>query len=103
VRRRGFRAALCGHYHRRRVDKAAGLLYPGSPEPLTFDETRARGPVEDALDGGGAVRFTPVDLNRWWMASTACEVSEHGSTASVVDAAEAACRAALEQLDPDHT
>jgi len=37
------------------------------------------------------------------MASTACEVSEHGSTASVVDAAEEACRAALEQLDPDHT
>jgi exonuclease SbcD len=103
VHRRGFRVALCGHYHRRRVDKAGGLLYPGSPEPLTFDETGARGPVEVSIDSSGEVRFTTVDLNRWWMASTACDVSEHGSTAAVVDAADAACRAALEALDPEHT
>jgi hypothetical protein len=32
---RGFSLALSGHYHRRRVDLGARLLYPGSPEPLS--------------------------------------------------------------------
>jgi DNA repair exonuclease SbcCD nuclease subunit len=91
IRRRGFAVALSGHYHNRRVDPGAGLLYPGSPEPLTFDEAGARGPVVVDVDTTGNVTFTPLDANRWWTATTTCDVGECRSLSSVLDCAAAAC------------
>ena len=65
IRASGFAAALCGHYHRRRLDTAMGLLYPGTPEPLGFDEEGARGPVIVEISGRGDVTFSAQDTNRW--------------------------------------
>ena len=61
----GFAAALCGHYHRRRLDPATGLLYPGTPEPLSFDEEGPRGPVLVEVTGRGHVEFIAQETNRW--------------------------------------
>ena len=83
VRERGFDLALCGHYHRRRIDDVSGLVYPGSPEPLTFDETGSRGPVLAEVSGDGAVRCTPADTNRWTAVILACDVSGCVSTSDV--------------------
>ncbi|MDQ6856441.1 MAG: metallophosphoesterase [Candidatus Dormibacteraeota bacterium] len=103
IRERGFAAALCGHYHRRRVDEAAGLLYPGSPEPLTFDESEPRGPVVVTVAGDGTVTYECVDDNRWHARTATADVSGARTLGDVVDAAEAAASLACAGLDPDRT
>lgn len=102
VRRRGFAAALCGHYHRRRVDPVAALLYPGSPEPLAFDETGGRGPVLVEVDGS-EVRYEPVDDNRWAMLLVDCDAAGSRSSAAVLERIDAAVRDAAAGLDPERT
>ena len=103
VRERGFATALCGHYHRRRVDAVAGLLYPGSPEPLTFDESEPRGPVVVTVSGDGSVAYECVDDNRWHARTVTADVSGARGLADVVDAAEAAAAVACAGLDPERT
>ncbi|MBV8195391.1 MAG: metallophosphoesterase [Candidatus Dormibacteraeota bacterium] len=92
---RGFALALCGHYHRRRIDRDSGLVYPGSPEPLTFDEAGPRGPVIVDVDSDGATTCTPLDTNRWSAVSVSCDASGCASTSDLSDACVAACNAAL--------
>jgi DNA repair protein SbcD/Mre11 len=91
IRAAGFAAALCGHYHRRRVDQLSGLLYPGSPEPLSVDETGPRGPVVVSVIGDGSVDFEPLALNRWSAHLASCDLSavRSGTEAleAIVDAA----------------
>jgi DNA repair protein SbcD/Mre11 len=103
VRERGFTAALCGHYHRRRIDEASGLLYPGSPEPLTFDESEPRGAVLVEVAGDGSVTYEPLTDNRWHARTALADVSQARSLADVVDAACAAAAVACGGLDPDRT
>jgi DNA repair protein SbcD/Mre11 len=103
VREQGYRAGLCGHYHRRRVDEASGLIYPGTPEPLTFDESGVRGPVLVEIAGDGAVRPTPLSLNRWTVVTASCDVSDASSTTDVIDGATAACIAAGAASDAERT
>jgi exonuclease SbcD len=103
IRQRGFAAALCGHYHRRRVDEVAGLLYPGSPEPLTFDESEPRGPVVVTVSGDGSVAYECIDDNRWHARTATADVSRAHSLADVVDAAEAAAAVSCAGLDPERT
>lgn len=85
IRERGFTAALCGHYHRRRLDLASGLVYPGSPEPLTFDETEPRGPVVVEVAGDGTVTLEALDINRWHARSVSCDVSEARGVSALLD------------------
>ncbi len=103
VRERGFAAALCGHYHRRRVDEVSGLLYPGSPEPLTFDESEPRGPVMVTVRGDGTVSYEPIDDNRWTARTAVADVSGARSLADVIDAAVTSAGLACAGLDPDRT
>jgi DNA repair protein SbcD/Mre11 len=102
IRASGFAAALCGHYHRRRLDSAMGLLYPGTPEPLGFDEEGARGPVIVEISGRGDVRFTAHDTNRWSVTTLRCDVGDCGSDGSVIDEVAMSC-AAEGLADPERT
>jgi len=46
IRRAGFPLALLGHYHKPQIARGAGntvAIYPGSPEPLGFDEPGQHG------------------------------------------------------------
>ena len=103
VHRRGFAAALCGHYHRRRVDTATGLIYPGSPEPLTFDESEARGGVIVTVEAGGAVAYNPLVDNRWNARTAVAEVAGARGLADIIDAGRAAAAMACAGLDPERT
>jgi DNA repair exonuclease SbcCD nuclease subunit len=103
IRSRGYAAALCGHYHRRRVDDASRLLYPGSPEPLTFDEAEPRGPVIVTVAGDGTVTHQPVDDNRWHARTVVAEVGGARSLSDVVDSACAAAALACAGLDTERT
>ena len=94
IRERGFAFALCGHYHRRRIDTGAGLVYPGSPEPLTFDESGGRGPVLVTVEDDGAVTCRGIDSNAWSAVTVTCDVSACVSTYGVAEAAAHACRGA---------
>jgi DNA repair exonuclease SbcCD nuclease subunit len=103
IRERGFAAALCGHYHRRRVDRESGLLYPGSPEPLTFDESEPRGPVVVTVAGDGTVSYEPLSDNRWHARTAQADVSGAHGLGDVVDAACRAATVACAGLDPERT
>ena len=41
----------------------SGLLYPGTPEPLSFDDEGGRGPVVVEITDRGDVRFVAHDTN----------------------------------------
>ncbi|HEY0410776.1 MAG TPA: metallophosphoesterase, partial [Candidatus Dormibacteraeota bacterium] len=101
IARRGFAAALCGHYHRRRVDPVARLLYPGSPEPLTFDEEGGRGPVVVEVSERGVVEYQPLTLNRWTAVQHDCDLAGSGSSGEAVERARVAAREALAGLAPE--
>jgi DNA repair exonuclease SbcCD nuclease subunit len=85
IRERGFTLALCGHYHRRRLDAAIGLVYPGSPEPLTFDEEGDRGPVLVEIGAGGRVRLEGLATNRWHALQVECDVDGAESAARMYE------------------
>lgn len=95
IRERGFTLALCGHYHRRRLDAAIGLVYPGSPEPLTFDEEGDRGPVLVEIDGGGRVRLEGLVTNRWQARQFECDVDGAEGAAQIYESIR---RAAVETM-----
>jgi DNA repair protein SbcD/Mre11 len=97
----GFAAALSGHYHRRRVDADARLLYPGSPEPLTFEDEGGRGPVLVEVAEGGTVSYEPLALNSWWTVTAECDMNGAASFATVCDRATAAARTAAATGLPD--
>ena len=97
----GFAAALSGHYHRRRIDPAARLLYPGSPEPLTFDDEGGRGPVLVEVGERGTVGYHPVDDNRWWTLTASCDLGGATSFAAVAERATGAARTAAATGPPD--
>ena len=97
----GFSAALSGHYHRRRVDPEERLVYPGSPEPLTFDEDGGRGPVLVEVSEHGRVDYEPLALNTWWTVTSACDLTDATSFSSVLDRATAAARTAAASGPPE--
>jgi DNA repair exonuclease SbcCD nuclease subunit len=101
VGRRGFTLALCGHYHRRRIDNAARVVYPGSPEPLTFDEDGERGPVIVEVGARGRVRVDALATNRWHAVRADCELDGSTTTSAVADRVRATARTALGRLPPD--
>lgn len=85
IRKKGYALALCGHYHGRRVDQKTELVYPGSPEPLAFDETGARGPVLVEVDTDGGIRCTALDTNQWHAGSVSCELGGAATVTAAVD------------------
>ena len=101
IAERGFAAALSGHYHRRRLDPGNRLVYPGSPEPLTFDEDGDRGPVLVTVDEKGDVAFEPLALNTWWAATATCDLDGARSFGSVLDRAAASARSAAAAGNPE--
>lgn len=98
IRELGFSLALCGHYHRRRLDAATGLVYPGSPEPLTFEEEGERGPVVVEVGAGGAIRLEGLTLNRWHARRADCDVDGAQTAAEVLDRVRANSLEALRGL-----
>jgi DNA repair protein SbcD/Mre11 len=102
IRTAGFAAALCGHYHGRRLDTTTGLLYPGTPEPLSFDDEGGRGPVVVEISGSGDVRFTAHDTNRWSVFTVECDAEECGSAEAVIDEVTVHC-ASTGFGDPERT
>ena len=102
IRAAGFAAALCGHYHRRRLDSASGLLYPGTPEPLSFDDEGGRGPVVVEITDRGDVRFIAHDTNRWSALTVQCDADACGSEEAVIDEVTMHC-ASTGFDDPERT
>jgi exonuclease SbcD len=102
IRAAGFAAALCGHYHGRRLDTESGLLYPGTPEPLSFDDEGGRGPVVVEIAGSGDVRFIAHDINRWSVFTVECDTEECGSAEAVIDEVTVHC-ASTGFGDPERT
>ena len=103
IRARGFEVALCGHYHARRVDPATGLVYPGSPEPLAFDESEPRGPVLVEISGPGRVRCRGLDTNRWHARLIRCQLEPVTTLTAAVDRVSAEVLAATAGLPLERT
>jgi len=103
IRERGFSLALCGHYHRRRLDAATHLVYPGSPEPLTFDEDGERGPVMVEIDNNDRLRMEPLTLNRWHAVRADCDVDGVASAAEAHECVRDTAREALAGLPPERS
>ena len=103
VKAAGFSLALCGHYHGRRQDLARGVLYPGTPEPLDFDEGGRRGPVIVEVSESGEVSLEPVDNNRWHAVTVAVSVDDAGSASEVVERVLERAAAEFAAFEPDRT
>jgi hypothetical protein len=103
IRERGYALALCGHYHARRIDLGAGLVYPGSPEPLAFDEDGPRGPVLVEIGSRGEVRCTGLETNRWHAGIIECRLDGVTSVTATVDRISAEVLAATAGLPLERT
>lgn len=103
IRERGFAAALCGHYHDRRFDPTTRLLYPGSLEPLGFDEEGNHGPALVEVESSGRIRVTLVDDNAWTVKTVTCEVDGLRTSAAVEDAVRASASQAVAGGDAART
>jgi DNA repair exonuclease SbcCD nuclease subunit len=100
IKKRGFAVALCGHYHSQRCDERLGLLYPGTPEPLAFDEEGTRGPVVVDINDDGSVLMTPLHLNMWNAISVQCDLSSATTSADATDLVVESAKDAATGLDP---
>lgn len=103
IRERGFTLALCGHYHGRRIDLTTGLIYPGSPEPLAFDEDGGRGPVLVEVEAPGRLRALALDANRWHAATVRCDLEGVSSLTAAVDRVSAEALTATASLPLERT
>ena len=83
VQNAGFDFALLGHRHTARTwpDKAPCCVYPGSPEPLCWDESKGGHNVALLTIAGGQIRFEQIPISQWryWtteVALTDCQSPE---------------------------
>ncbi|MFN2568996.1 MAG: exonuclease SbcCD subunit D [Candidatus Dormibacteria bacterium] len=103
IHERGFTAALSGHYHRRRLDEGTGLLYPGTPEPLSYEDGGGRGPVIVEITPGGMIHFETLSLNTWSAVRIDCDLGGATGLTAVADRAIAATLAGTAGMDPERT
>lgn len=103
IRAQGFDLALCGHYHSRRIELSTGLVYPGSPEPLAYDESGPRGPVLVEVEGQGKLRCTGLDTNQWHTGTLECDLAGAITLTAAVDRVSAEVLAATAGLPLERT
>jgi DNA repair exonuclease SbcCD nuclease subunit len=82
----GFDLALLGHIHHQRLQPAKRPLicYPGSPEPLGFDEEEGHS-VLLAEWSGRSWTIEGRDISKWMCRSGKVDVSDFGSRDGVID------------------
>ncbi len=67
VQNAGLDFALLGHRHTTRVwpEEAPFCVYPGSPEPLCWDESKGGHNVTLLTIDGGQIRFEQIPISQW--------------------------------------
>ncbi len=80
VRLAGFAGVLCGHVHA--ASHHSGVVYPGSPEPLSHSET-GRHCYAIATVGGGRLEAELFDVNRRRYVVATVDCSDAASSAVV--------------------
>ncbi len=78
VRNAGFDFALLGHRHTARAwpDEAPCCAYPGSPEPLCWDEAGGGHSVVLLTIDEGQVRFEQIPISQWRYWATEVELTD---------------------------
>lgn len=82
----GFQLALLGHIHHQRFSPAADpiLCYPGSPEPLGFDEENGHS-IVIAEWNGKDWRVENIDVSQWGCRTRAVDITGLHSREDVVE------------------
>ena len=80
----GFRHALLGHYHDART--AESITYPGSPEPLGWNESGRHCTALLTVDDGGAVQVVLEDVNQRRFAQESIDITGMTTLEQVRDA-----------------
>lgn len=78
VRNAGFAFALLGHRHTTRAwpDEAPCCVYPGSPEPLSWDEANGGHDAVLLTIDEGQVRFEQIPISQWRYWATDVELTD---------------------------
>jgi DNA repair exonuclease SbcCD nuclease subunit len=84
VQEAGFRHALLGHYHDARA--AEVITYPGSPEPLGWEESGRHCTALVTVDDNGAVQVALEDVNQRQFAQETIDVTGMTNLENVRDA-----------------
>jgi DNA repair exonuclease SbcCD nuclease subunit len=86
IRRSGFSLALLGHIHQPSIfpDTPPLLCYPGSPEPLGFDEEHEHTVLLADWDGKQWT-VTPHAINAWVCKTAELDVSAYASREQIVE------------------
>lgn len=80
VHNAGFDFALLGHRHTARVwpDEAPRCVYPGSPEPLCWDESEGGHNVVLLTIDGGQIHFEQIPISQWRYWATEVDLTDCG-------------------------
>jgi DNA repair exonuclease SbcCD nuclease subunit len=84
VEQAGFAHALLGHYHQ--ASTSGPMTYPGSPEPLGWNETGRHCTALVTIEGDGAVQVLLEDINQRQFAQETIDISGMTSPEQVRDA-----------------
>jgi DNA repair protein SbcD/Mre11 len=84
VEQAGFRHALLGHYHE--ASTSGPMTYPGSPEPLGWNETGRHCTALVTIEDDGAVHVLLEDVNQRQFAQETIDISGMTSPEHVRDA-----------------
>ena len=84
VEQAGFDHALLGHYHEART--TGSMTYPGSPEPLGWNETGRHCTALVTIDDDGAVQVLLEDVNQRQFAQETIDITGMTSVEHVRDA-----------------
>ncbi len=93
IRQAGFSLALLGHYHKSRIPDIPNsmtidgvpVIYPGTPEPLGFDDAGPRYAVLVTIDDT-EIHFEKVQTNRTCFTTGSIDVSEFESRRDIASA-----------------
>src|SRR5205807_6130701 len=84
IQEAGFRHALLGHYHDARTSES--ITYPGSPEPLGWNESGRHCTALLTIDDGGDVQVVLEDINLRQFAQETIDVTGMTTLEQVRDA-----------------
>jgi DNA repair exonuclease SbcCD nuclease subunit len=86
VQEAGFDLALLGHIHHQRLQPVSRpfICYPGSPEPLGFDEESGHSIILAEWSGNGW-KTEGRDISKWICRSEQVDISDFGSRDGVIE------------------
>ena len=104
IREAGFKLSLLGHDHSRRIwpENNPLFIYPGSPEPLAYNQNQSDGGAVLVIIEGNICTAKPISMSQWKYANVKIDITGSSNINELALKVEKGLKS-VPYLDPDHT